>query len=552
MKQHCRTIFVLTGISVAFIAGIMPCRADTGSVDCWTIKEIELTSNKSYDNPFADVDIVATFRCGDTEICRPAFWDGDRTWRVRFAPPKTGDWTWQTACSDKSDTGLHNRTGSIHCVPYQGENPNYRYGFIKVNPSRRYFVHTDGTPFFWLGDTHWQMADWERLDQNNAPDAAGRGQFQQLVDDRVKKGFTVYQNYFVGHQRHWWRDDRYECIDPTRFQEVLDPMMDHLADRGLVVAQGIGLYITSVIMPRESLVRLARYTAARYGAHPMVWFTAQEVNLPGKSADGSPRTDLDAWRAAATAFAESNGYEHPVGGHMYPGRPTVWGKESWATWFPLQGGHTNVGPRAQDDYRFYWDYQPRKPYLETEAMYEQIICGPRPANDSDVRQVAWKALLSGSYGYTYGAAAVWLFKWDKEDTRGERYNPGTWWYEGMNLPGSTQMRHLRDFFTAIQWWKLTPRFADPKVCRFTDREHTVLATDAEKTAVLYSYGEKRTLGSLLGMPPAASYDAVWFNPRSGCYMDKQPLRVSPEGILELPDKPDNLDWVLKLIRVEDR
>jgi hypothetical protein len=360
------------------------CRAESTPVGQWTIAEIALTSAAEYENPFADVSVTATFEHADARIERPAFWDGGPTWKIRFAPPKTGEWTWQTTCSDQADAGLHGRSGRLRCVPYEGANPNYRHGFIRVSPNRRYFVRADGTPFFWLGDTHWQMADWERLNENNAPDAAGRSQFHQLADDRAKKGFTVYQNYFAGHHRHWWRDDRYACIDPTRFREVLDPMLDHLAGRGFVIAQGMGLYVTSVILPRESLVRLAEYTAARYGAHPVVWFTAQEVNLPGKTEDGRPRTDLEAWHAAAAAFAEP--------------------------------------------------------------------------------------------------------------------------------------------------------------------EETVLATEEDRLAVVYAYGKRRELGSLLGMARAATYDAVWFDPRTGEYRDGSLLRTTEAGALVLPEKPDGSDWVLKLTR----
>ncbi|HUT36756.1 MAG TPA: DUF4038 domain-containing protein [Planctomycetota bacterium] len=519
------------------------------SVATWTIAEIALTSGRAYANPFADAAVTAVFSHGDRRIERSGFWDGGSAWKIRFAPPEPGEWRWETACSDRDNTGLHGLMGMLRCVPYEGENPNYRHGFVKASPNRRYFVRADGTPFFWLGDTHWQMADWERLHENNAPDAAGRSQFHQLVADRATKGFTVYQNYFAGHLRHWWRDDHYACIEPTRFREVMDPMLNHLAARGFVIAQGIGLYNTSLRVPRESLVRLARYVAARYGAHPLVWFTAQEVNLPPR--EGKPTTDLDSWAAAAAAFAAANGYGHPVGGHMYPGRPTVWGKEPWHTWFPLQGGHTNSGPRTQADYRFYWDYQPRKPFVETEAMYEQIICGPRKATADDVRHVAWKALLSGSYGFTYGAAAVWLLKWDKADRRGHGYNPNTWWHEGMNLPGSAHMRHLRHFFTAFGWWKLEPRFADPAWCRFAEPEATVLATEADRRAVVYAYGTKRSIGSLHGLTPATAYATTWFDPRTGSYREAPDLSATKAGALTLPDKPDGEDWVLMLVRREE-
>lgn len=512
---------------------------------CWQVAELAFTGDTDYANPFAELRLQATFRLGEHTIVRPGFWDGDRAWKVRFAAPSPGTWQWSTVCSDAANAGLHGRQGTIEIVPYEGDNPNYRHGHVRVSDNRRYFVRSDGTPFFWLADTHWQMADWERLHENNAPDARpGVGQFDQLLDDRVAKGFTVYQNYFVGHEPHWWRDTQYTCVDPTRFREVLDPMIARIVDRGLVVAQGIGLYVTALKVPHDSLARLAEYVAARYGAYPLVWFTGQEVNLPPRN--GQPVTDLEGWRGAAEAYAKSNGYGQPVGGHMFPGRPTVWGEEPWHSWFPLQGGHTGVGPRTVADYRFYWDYEPRKPFVETEAMYEQIICGPRFADADDVRHVAWKSLLNGSYGFTYGAAAVWLFKWDEADGRGTTYNPGTWWYAGMNLPGSTQVGHLRRFFEGLDWWRLTPRFADPAWCEFVDPERTVAAGIGQELTVLYAYGPGLRLGRLRGLAPAVGYAAWWFDPRTATSYRIADGILADGGVWELPLKPDPGDWVLVL------
>ena len=512
------------------------------------ISELSLRADREFANPFVDVSVTVTFRCGDAAVTRHAFWDGGRAWKVRFAPPSSGRWSWTSRCTDERDAGLHDLSGEIECVPYDGDNPNYAHGGVVASPNRRHFVREDGTPFFWLGDTHWQMPDWERLHENNAPDAHGRGQFAQLVEDRVDKGFTVYQTYFNGHARHWWRDDEYACVDPARFRDVMDPMMDHLAARGLVVALGIGLYRTSLVVPRASLVRLAGYIAARYGAHPMVWITAQEVDLPDR--DGEPTTDVEAWTAAATAFARTNGCGRPVSGHQKVGRVTLWGGEPWHDWFALQGGHTNCGPRTRVDYEHYWNYQPRKPYLETEAMYENITCGPREASARDVREVAYKALLSGSYGFTYGAAAVWLFKWDANDARGNRYNPGTWWHEGMRLPGSTQMSLLKSFFEDFAWWDLTPRFAHREWCRFHDEETTVLATDANRVYVLYAYGEQNELGRLCNLDTSRSYAAWWFDPRTGERHLLSQSIVSRSGDWTIPPKPTYDDWVLVLRRNE--
>ena len=585
MRITMRTLLTAVALATVVIAlAVRASRAGSESkpVAQWRVIEIELTSMAQYANPFADVSVTATFSQDDGSITdpqeknvarggkgrrrsqprsrpvydisfarinkRPAFWDGGSTWKIRFAPPSTGEWSWRTTCSDRGNKGLHGQRGTFTCTSYVGENPNYVHGFVRVSPNRRYFVRADGTPFFWLGDTHWMMADHERLDANNAPDANGRSQFTQLVEDRLGKGFTVYQNYFAGHHRHWWRDSEYACIDPTRFREVMDPMLDQLADRGFVIAQGMGLYITSVKMPRESLVRLAEYVAARYGAHPLVWFTAQEVNLPAREGK-PPRTDLDAWRAAAEKFALSNGYGHSVSGHMYPGKPTVWGQEPWHDWFALQGGHTGSGVRTLDNFRFYWDYVPCKPFLETEAMYEAIKCGPRNATAYDVRQVAWKSLLCGSYGYTYGAAAVWLFRWDHDDRTGVKYNPDHCWYEGMRLPGSTQMTHLRAFFEELQWWMLVPRLADPAWCDFADPEGTVLASEGNRVYVVYTYRPRRRLGTLHGLATKEPYSAWWFDPRTGTrYAIGNDIAADNEGKWLLPSPPSHDDWVLLLRR----
>ena len=61
----------------------------------WREVEISLTGHQVSD-PYLDVDLVVDFvhESGQT-VTRPAFWDGDRTWRVRFASPRAdGSWRW--------------------------------------------------------------------------------------------------------------------------------------------------------------------------------------------------------------------------------------------------------------------------------------------------------------------------------------------------------------------------------------------------------------------------------------------------------------------------
>src|SRR5262245_29895151 len=102
----------------------------------------EGTFESAFDHahPTQSVAITAEFRgpSGEQRQAR-GFWDGGRSWRIRFSPDVPGTWTYRTTCSDALDAGLHGRTGSFDCAPYRGENPLYRHGTIKVAASGRHF-----------------------------------------------------------------------------------------------------------------------------------------------------------------------------------------------------------------------------------------------------------------------------------------------------------------------------------------------------------------------------------------------------------------------------
>ena len=162
------------------------------SVQRWRVVEIELSSSQSYSDPFYDVDVEVTFTGPDgLKITRPAFWDGGLIWKIRFAPPETGLWTMTTNATDVGNSGLHNVTKTVECGSYAGDLDIYNHGFLKISNNGRYLTYANGTPFFYLGDTHWILPH-ERFETSNAPDVAS--QFKYTVDKRVKQGFTVYQS----------------------------------------------------------------------------------------------------------------------------------------------------------------------------------------------------------------------------------------------------------------------------------------------------------------------------------------------------------------------
>jgi len=514
------------------------------TVEQWRVVEIPLISSVSYANPF-EVDVTATFTGPDgSTIVRPAFWDGSTSWKIRFAPTLIGTWTYSTTCSDATNAGLQNQSGHVHAVAYTGNLSIYNKGFLKVSSNKRYMVYNDETPFFWLGDTHWQMPDYERDGECNYGDNCG-SQFKHVVKDRMAKGFTVYQTYPDAgvndgggnvHVANWW-SAKYTQLDPVAFQKYFDPKMAYLADNGVVVALGCGVHwLTTESVGLPGLKMLARYMVARYGAYPIVWITGQEVDIkPDEAA---------IWKEVAITIDSCDGYKHPLTGHMAYNSNYIWGDETWHSWFAVQGGHgTSRTYRDQTFYKGFWNYTPTQPFLEAEAKYEDVDCGG--LNDAtDDRVAAYKSIQCGSLGFTYGVSGIWAMKWDVKIAGWDSYSQYPW-YVGVDAPGSTYMKYLKQFYTSFAWEKLMPRFSDPAWCSFVSPETSILSStpDAERF-VVYFYNTSKTTGALKNLNDSKTYSAQWFDPTTGKSTLISNAISSSGGIYTIPQKPDDNDWLL--------
>ena len=131
------------------------------TVPQWMTEDIAVTYRTGCADPYREVQVIGTFTHGDgTSLTLDAFWDGGDRFVVRFAPTQTGIWHYRIAHGDETLA-----EGELTCVPYIGENALYRHGFLHVTAGERFLRYADGTPFFWLGDTHWRgRGGRDRLD----------------------------------------------------------------------------------------------------------------------------------------------------------------------------------------------------------------------------------------------------------------------------------------------------------------------------------------------------------------------------------------------------
>lgn len=156
-------------------------------------------------------------------------------------------------------------------------------------------------------------------------------------------------------------------------------------------------------------------------------------------------------------------------------------------------------------------------------------------------------MLCGSLGFSYGGAALWLFKWSLADATGNAYNPNTWWWPNLALPGAAQVATMSRALAQRGWdAQLEPRFSDATWGKFDDDEATVLATvGGNRVYVVFAYGAATGIGCLGAMDPAASYEPSWLDPRTGALAPAGgAFKPRADGSWCAPPKPDAQDWAL--------
>lgn len=530
---------------------------------CWKTGEITLESAVSYKRPFYDVQVdgVFTHESGKT-LTVPAFWDGGNTFRLRFALPLPGAWSCRTVCSDSRNTSLITET-KIDAQPYTGELEIYRRGFLKTQKGKRYFMYDDGTPFFYIGDTHWNMAA-EEFDEggDHAGDTGAASHFKYIVDRRVAQGFTVYQSEPISAKY-----DLHEGFTEAALPGFadMDRRFAYIAQQGLVHANAQLFFASELARYYKEysdryLKLLCRYWVARYAAYPVVWTMAQEVDCDFYFRRGDQKVwdaKANPWKKVARWIYAFDPYSHPLTAHqMYATVDGPLGVCCSTSSFRNVKGHTWYGIQwgpsltSRPDFRLardFWENGQGKVTVNYEGRYDHLW-----TKHLGAREQGWTAYLNGMFGQGYGAIDIWLYKSkydiDKETNDGAEIitpeDKQTPWCKSVEFETAFQMGYMRKFFEKLEWWKLEPRFDDAAWCGFGGGCFYSLATIGHDVFVAYFYNRTQETGFLRGLQ--GTYTLQWYNPRTHEYGDS--TTIVCDGEYALGDKPDEKDWVLLLTR----
>ena len=137
-------------VSLLFLIFLLKLNLQAKDAKIWMKHEIRFESEKIYNNPIYDVkEFKVTFTSPSGQTLNVnGFWDGGKNWKIRFCPNETGVWKWVSYCSDKKNTGLHNKEGQFNCKLNNSNEDIYKRGAIYHPKGKDYLTYNDGKPFF--------------------------------------------------------------------------------------------------------------------------------------------------------------------------------------------------------------------------------------------------------------------------------------------------------------------------------------------------------------------------------------------------------------------
>jgi hypothetical protein len=505
-------------------------------VSKWGRFEHAFQSTLGYSNALQDVSlsVVFTSPLGETNQVY-GFWDGDRTWLVRFSPNLPGRWSFRSTCSDKANKGLNNQTGEFVCTAAIATSRFARHGQIHVAADHRHFEHADGTPFFWLADTVW-----------NGPRVSVIKDWKLYASVRSSQQFTVAQWVAApgadAHSLTAFSGTERISINPNFFKP-LDAKVEALSRAGILSAIVPFSEVddgNSPMLPDDQLALLLRYMEARWGADPVAWL----IDL-----DAETQTNNFArWRKPGAAiFTASHRAPVIVSAGNRQQILDEFRDQSWVDAFAYQA-LTDQSDEAQKfavsgPFANEWKKEPARPLIQIVPPENGIARDSKKRFTSDeVRRAVYSSLLlSPPAGITYSAEGV--MQWDKTlDQPAKKKAALPLWHRAMFMPAAKQMAAVSKFVNSIEFWQLRPQPAFVAVQpgnMSLERFIVAAGTEGKDLSVVY-VPQERTLEIALEALPA-SPTVTWWNPRTG--QNSPAVAVVGGRSCQFPT-PEPGDWLL--------
>jgi hypothetical protein len=425
---------------------------------------------------------------------------------------------------------------------------NQAFSQFSISANHRYLLK-DGKPFYWLGDTGWEL--FQRLTKEEA---------DEYLKRRSEQGFTVIQAVVLAeldglHTPNAYGDTPLIDDDPARPNEAYFKQVDYVIDKAKEYNINIALLPTWAdkiykdrwgkgpeIFNVANAKIYGKWIGNRYKAKTnIIWILGGDRNPRNKS-------DVAIWNAMGDGIMEATNGKAIISFHPQPcdsGSATWFHNEAWLGFNMFQNGHCRDN-NVYDKIQLAYNLKQKKPVIDGESLYEDhpVCFNVKDLGTSsayDVRKYAYLDVFAGAFGNTYGCHDIWQFYSKKYEAVN---GPHIFWQEAMNLPGANQMQYVRRL---IESHPMLERVPDQSLILENDYvpSERIQATRGSDYAFIYT-SEGKSFTVILSKIKGNMLQAYWYNPRDG--KTTNAVNISNKGTKEFipPSSGYGQDWVLIL------
>jgi hypothetical protein len=349
----------------------------------WGVAEL-VVDGPSHGNPFVDVELHAVFRHKEKEVQVGGFYDGDGTYRVRFQPPSSGTWTFETRSNARS---LDRLTGGVEVSPPSAGN----HGRVVVRDTY-HFAYEDATPYLPLGTTAYawthQGAELQETTLRTLADTS----FTKVRMCVFPKSYVYNSNepprYPYAHDSHGaWDFARFDVAFFRHLDERIQRLQDIGVEADVILFHPYDRWGFSQ-MPGWADALYTKYVVRRLGAFRGVWWSlANEYDFMKAKTE-------DDWERIAAVIQNEDHAVHLTSIHN--GLTFYDHSRPWIT-------HCSIQRTAENAHE--WRDHYRKPIVIDECGYEgDIEFGWGNISGRELVRRCWEGALRGAYvnhGETY-------------------------------------------------------------------------------------------------------------------------------------------------------
>ena len=430
---------------------------------------------------------------------------------------------------------------------------------LRVSDNGRFLIREDGSPFFWLADTAWELTH-----------KATRSEIIHYLEKRKSQGFNVIQTVALAELDGLHTPNR-EGQLPLLHDDPGQPNPAYFAliDFSLRKADSLDMFLALLPTWGDKLYKDS------WGTGPEV-FTPENAYTYGKwlgnryrdtqniiwilGGDRNPREgsrDVEIWNRMASGILD--GVSHPekalMSFHPQPradGGSSHWFHgEAWLDFNMHQTGHCTDHPsflKIRHDYAL----SPTKPVLDGEPLYEDHpnCFNARELGYSlprDIRRIMYWNVFAGAFGQTYGCHDVW--QWHRAGDPGIN-GPLRPWDLALDLPVANQVQYLKNLMLSRPFLSRIP---DPGLIAGSNEENEnyVAATrDESGRYAMWYFPSGKGIQIDLSLLGGASFRSWWYDPRTGTSFKGPALEATAVAEITPPSSGPGQDWVFVVDRAD--